>query len=134
MTVPAPARSLLPALAAGLVLTALPALAQTGSDPIPGVDIIVKKSPGGSALAVGRTGRDGWFAGAVRVEAGEYSVTAACPPRRTCPAFRLASVTVDGRPVSPDARGQHRFPVGASGGVSVTLRALVVEQSTATPR
>lgn len=134
MTVPALSRSLLPALAAGLVVTACPALAQTTNNPIPGVDIIVQKDHGGGALTVGQTGRDGWFTGTVRVQSAEYSVRAACPPHRTCPAFRLASVTVDGRPVSPDAGGLHRFPVGASGGVSVTLRALVVGQSTATPR
>ena len=123
----------LAAAALGLILLTAPAMAQSINDPIPGVDIIVEKNPGGTALTVGQTGRDGWFGGRVRVEGGEYQVRAACPLRRRCPAFRLASVSVDGRVISPNARGQFVFPVGSSIG-QVMLRASVVAQPVSTPR
>ena len=127
----------LPALAAvaalGLILFTAPAMAQTAANPIPDVNIIVKKDPGGSALVVGQSGRDGWVSSRVRVERGEYQVSAACPPRRQCPAFRLASVSIDGRAVIPSARGEFIFSVG-SRIAQVVLRASVLESSVSTPR
>lgn len=122
----------IPALALGLILFAAPAMAQTTNKPIPGVDIIVEKNPGGGALVVGQSGRDGWLSSRVRVERGEYQVSAACPPRRQCPAFRLASVSIDGRALIPNARGEFFFPVGTSIG-QVVLRASVLESSVSTP-
>jgi hypothetical protein len=104
----------LPAIALGLLLLAGPVLAQSQNNPIPGIDVVVRKQPGGGALVVGQSGRDGWFRGPVRVEAGEYQVTAACPPRRMCRAFRLAEVRIDGRQITPNARGEYVFPVEAS--------------------
>ncbi|MBX9803705.1 MAG: hypothetical protein K2Y04_13225 [Caulobacteraceae bacterium] len=120
-------------LALGLLLLTAPATAQTTSNPIPGVDIIVKKNPGGSTLVVGQSGRDGWVSSRVRVERGEYQVSAACPPRRQCPAFRLASVSIDGRALIPNARGEFIFPVGSSTG-QVVLRASVLESPASAPR
>ena len=38
----------------------------------------------------------------------------ACSPRRTCPPNRQLTLTVDGRPVRPDAQGVYLFPVGGS--------------------
>lgn len=121
------------ALAFGLVLFTAPAMAQTAAHPVPGVNITVKKDPGGSALVVGQSGRDGWVSSRVRVERGEYQVSAACPPRRQCPAFRLASVSIDGRAVIPSARGEFIFLVGSSIG-QVVLRASVLESYVSAPR
>jgi hypothetical protein len=121
------------AAALGVLLLSAPALAQgRGSEPIPGVDIIVEKNPGGTSLVVGQSGPDGWFRGPVRVEAGEYEVGAACPPRRQCPAFRLTSVRINGRMIAPNGRGQFVFPVGSSVGTQVRLEARVLAQPTST--
>ncbi len=115
-----------------LLLLAVPVTAQTSANPIFGIDIIVKKKPGGSTHVVGQTGRDGRFSGSVRVEDGLYEVRATCPQRRTCPEFRLSSVSVDGRRIEPDARGGFAFPAGASLG-TVRLEALVVGFAVARP-
>jgi hypothetical protein len=112
---------------------AAPAWAQTSNALIPGIDIVVQKLPGGGALVVGQTGRDGWFRGPVRVEAGQFQVTSACPPRRMCPAFRLAEVRVDGRTIAPDARGAFVFPVGSSTG-QVRLETNNILQEVSTTR
>jgi hypothetical protein len=78
--------------------------APQGLSPYAGIDIMF----GGSKLTrvVGTTGRDGRFSGRVEIAPDEYEVTAACPPRVACPPFRLTSVRVDGRTISPDARGR----------------------------
>lgn len=123
----------LTAAALGLLWLTAPAMAQTSNQPIPGINVVVKKQPTGNALVVGQSGRDGWFSGRIRVEGGEFEVSAACPPRRQCPAFRLASVSVDGRVITPNARGQFVFPVGSSIG-QIMLRASVVGQPASTPR
>lgn len=120
-------------LVLGLLLLTTPAAAQTSTTPIPGINVTVQKQPGGNALVVGQSGRDGWFRGGVRVEAGEYQVTAACPPGRMCPAFRLAEVRVDGRTITPNARGEIVFPVGSSIG-QVRLEASTLRQEVSTPR
>lgn len=119
--------------AIGLLLlsAATPALAQ--NNPIPNIDILLQKPPGGSALAVGETGRDGWFRDPIPVEAGEYQVAAACPPRRQCPAFRIAEVLVNGRVIGPDARGRFVFLVGSGIG-QVRLEARVLSQPVSIPR
>lgn len=123
----------LPAIALGLLLLAGPVLAQSSNNPIPGIDVVVKKQPTGSALVVGQSGRDGWFRGPVRVEAGEYQVSAACPARRMCRAFRLAEVRIDGRRITPNARGEYVFPVGSSTG-QVRLEANNILQEVSTTR
>ncbi len=115
-----------------LLLLAGPAQTQDADQPVPGIDIVVQAQPS-DALVVGQSGRDGWFRGPVRVEAGEYQVGAACPPRRQCPAFRLTSLRVDGRMIAPNARGQFVFPVGSSVG-QVRVEARVLAQSRSTPR
>lgn len=126
--------TLRPALiAVGLLLLTAPATAQTSNNPIPGIDVVVQKKPNGGELVVGQSGRDGWFRGTVRVEAGEYQVTAACPPRRMCPAFRLAEVRVDGRTITANARGEFVFPVGSSVG-QVRLEAHNIRMDGSTTR
>lgn len=121
------------AAALGLVLATAPALSQSQGGPIPDIDVLVERLPGGNAVVVGQTGRDGWVRGRVRVNGDEYEASAACPPRRTCPAFRLAFVSVDGRAIMPNARGQFVFPVGAGIG-QIRLEASVLGQPTRTPQ
>ncbi|MDP2182767.1 MAG: hypothetical protein Q8K99_09390 [Actinomycetota bacterium] len=123
----------IPLLATALMTLAFAAVAQTQTAPLSGIDVIVRKKPAGNAFVVGQTGRDGWASSRVQVQTGEYSVQAACPPRLACRAFRLASVSINGRRLDPDVRGEFAFPVGA--GVSqVMLRASVLEQSIPAPR
>ena len=97
---------------------ALAALASTGmatlGEPIPGVDIYLGKNPGGSPIVVATSDREGRFSARARVEQGEYAVSTACSPRQTCPSNRHLILSVDGRPVRPDAGGAYLFPVGAS--------------------
>ena len=104
-----------PVAIAGLVVAAL---ASTGmanaTDPIPGVDVKLSKEHGGIAIVVATTDREGRFSARVRVEQGEYAVSTACSPRQTCPSNRHLILSVDGRPVRPDAGGAYLFPVGAS--------------------
>jgi hypothetical protein len=87
---------------AALILTA--ALTTTtpteaGSNPIPGVDIIVRKNPGGTAMVVGSVGSNGAFRGEIKLPAGSYIIYTACSPRVRCRANELASLIVDGRSI-----------------------------------
>lgn len=97
----------------GLALTVSGAAVNPG-EPIPGVDVKLGKNPGGSVIVVATTDREGRFSTRVRVERGEYAVSTACAPRQDCQPDRQLTLTVDGRPVRPDARGVYLFPVGAS--------------------
>ena len=56
---PAPPRALALALAVGLALAFSGSVAMATNEPIPGVDIIVKKNPGGSIVMHTRTGPTG---------------------------------------------------------------------------
>lgn len=107
----------------GLVTVFLAAFASVGTvnagSNIPGVDIKLGKNPGGIAVVVATTDRAGRFSARVRVEPGEYVVSTACAPRRPCPPNRSLTLTVDGRPVRPDAQGVYLFPVGGSLGTVV---------------
>lgn len=105
---------ILSAAGIGLSLLVAPVAAQTIGTPIPGIDIIVKKNPGGVAVVVGQSGRDGRFSGSVRVESGSYQIEAACPARQTCRAYRLTEVLISGRALAPNAKGEFIFPVGTS--------------------
>ncbi|MDZ4364152.1 hypothetical protein [Brevundimonas sp.] len=117
--------------ASALLMLGTPASAQDSNNPIPGIDVVVRKQPGGGALVVGQTGRDGWLRAPIRVEPGQYQVTGACPVRRTCPAFRLALVRVEGRVIAPDARGRFVFPVGSTTGqVRLEVNTILQEVST----
>jgi hypothetical protein len=63
---------------AGLMVMGMGALAQQGTAPVKGIDIIIKKQPSGSATLV-RTDSNGGFS--VRIpEAGTYSLRFAAPP------------------------------------------------------
>lgn len=97
----------------GLALSLSGAAINPG-EPIPGVDVNLGKNPGGTAIVIATTDREGRFSARVRVERGEYAVSTACAPRQTCPPNRQLTLNVDGRPVTPDFRGVYLFPVGGS--------------------
>ncbi|MDP1914245.1 hypothetical protein [Brevundimonas sp.] len=106
------------ALAAAVLMLAFPAIPATAQSPehraendIPGIDIIVRKKPGGVAMPAGTSGRNGRFSVRVRVERGEYEVTTACRPRTPCPRHRLDELMVDNRRILPDAEGRFSFPI-----------------------
>ncbi|MBI2260780.1 MAG: carboxypeptidase regulatory-like domain-containing protein [Caulobacterales bacterium] len=84
-------------LALASILLIAPASADIG-EPIPGIDIVVRKNPGGLAVVAATSGRDGRFSARVQLEPGEYQVSTACRARTACPAHELSSLTVDGRP------------------------------------
>lgn len=110
-----------PVAIAGLVVAAVALSGMvTRGEPIPGIEVKLGKNPGGSLAVVATTDREGRFSARVRVEPGEYAVSTACSPRQTCPSNRQLTLSVDGQPVRPDARGAFLFPVGASLG-TVTL-------------
>lgn len=95
-------------LAAALA-AAMPAAAI--NNPIPGVDIIVRKDPDGSALVVGSVGRGGAFGGSAKLEAGTYVIYTACSGGVRCPPHTLTSLMVDGRtvPLTPSSGGTRDF-------------------------
>ena len=72
-------RAALAALALSFSMTA----AMAASDPIPGVDIIVRKNPGGLAVVVATTDAKGKFSARV-AEPGNYALSTACHPKTTC--------------------------------------------------
>jgi hypothetical protein len=112
------------ALAAALALASLaaPLAARASNEPIPGIDIIVRKEPGGTATRVATTGRDGQFSGRVTLERGQYVVITTCRAGVRCPAVQLGALTVNGQPVrgpkgaSPQRiRGGFLLPLAVSG-------------------
>lgn len=84
--------------AVSVAMLASPAMAI--NDPIPGVDIIVKKNPGGIALVEDVTDMRGGFT--VRLKAaGRYTLSTACPAGMLpCPPRRLSVFLPDGGPAS----------------------------------
>ena len=75
-------RAALAALALSFSVTA----AMATNDPIPGVDIIVKKNPGGLAVVVATTDAKGKFSARVAAP-GNYTLSTACHPKAVCPAY-----------------------------------------------
>lgn len=114
----------LAAAALALILLAVPATgpAQAEVRPVVAGSVVVRKNPG-NAIVVGTSGGDGRVSARVRVEAGEYEVSVACPRDVPC---ALAWVGIDGRRLTPTPRGAWTFPVGPRTG-AVTLTAQVVE-------
>ena len=72
-------RAALAALALSFSMTA----AMAASDPIPGVDIIVRKNPGGLAVVVATTDAKGKFSARI-AEPGNYTLSTACHPKTAC--------------------------------------------------
>lgn len=119
---PGPSRLLPVALTLALIAGPAVGSAQAEVRPVAAGSVVVRKNPGNSVGASFTTDRDGRVSGPVRVEAGAYQVTVVCPPRVAC---RLASVSLNGRALNPDARGRFAFPV-AAGVRTVRLEARVV--------
>ena len=67
--------------AVALTLAATAAMATVA--PIPGVDIIVRKKPGGLAVVVATTDAKGKFSARVAAP-GNYTLSTACHPKTTC--------------------------------------------------
>jgi hypothetical protein len=90
------------ALAVGLALACSIPAARAANEPIPGVDIIVKKNPGG-IVATAHADKVGRFT--LRLtEPGDYTVTTSGHRKSTC-AARSPSIRAPGHPLKPDATG-----------------------------
>lgn len=83
-----------------------------GSELIPGIDIIVRKDPGGSAMVVGTVGANGAFGGSAKLIAGNYIIHTACSRGVRCASHQLTSLMVNGRTVSTAARSGVHVAVG----------------------
>ena len=80
-------------------------------NPIPGIDIIVKKKPGGIIATVVSDER-GRFS-VVVPEPGRYTVSTSCPAKRppsSCPQHRL-SLNASGKPLRAGPGGSYDFTV-----------------------
>lgn len=101
------------AVAVGLALALMAPAAMAASNPIPGVDIIVRKKPPKTAIVV-PVDTSGKFSLRLK-EPGTYTISTAC---RTdgCPAGAL-SLNVAGKAQKPDADGNasYEFDVGQGG-------------------
>ena len=112
--------------AMALLLIVEPAAAQNANNPIPGVDIIVQKKPGGTAFTVATSGRDGRFEVRVPLEPGfDYEVRSACRAREACQPHQLTALTVNEQPARrvDEPPGQTR---GDRNGVGIYLIGAVV--------
>jgi hypothetical protein len=101
---------------------------QAANDPIPGIDVIVKKNPGGNAVYVSqnRNGAPTFF-----TEAGEYTISIVCrkPP---CVKF-TAVVNANGKALKANADGTYDFAVEGRKPVSITAQLTAVATSTKLP-
>ena len=103
-----------------LLASGSPALA--ASDPIPGIDIIVKKKPGPGIVATVVSDERGLFSVAVG-EPGRFTVSSACPAKRPrCPAHRI-SVRVSGKLLQVGPSGSYAFAIAK--GESAVITGLV---------
>ncbi|MES2002274.1 MAG: carboxypeptidase-like regulatory domain-containing protein [Pseudomonadota bacterium] len=82
--------------AASLLLIPTTPLAASET-PIPGVDIIVKKKPGGVAIVANTTDKSGQFT-ARFAEPGDYTISFACRAKTPCPRF-AATIAANGQPL-----------------------------------
>jgi hypothetical protein len=106
-----------------LVTLAVPAMAQTGSEPIPGIDIIVKKRPGGTAMRLGATdargqvsfeaeaGAHGLLLPAVQAarEAARRSAGASPPPGGVVARVEVGRAVVTSAPLMLTGEGRAEF-------------------------
>lgn len=95
--------------------------AMATSNPIPGVDIIVKKNPGPNSAIVATSDVNGLFV--VRlVEPGQYTVSTDCKRLKVCPPYKV-KITAKGSILKPSRQGsmaydfivENRKPVVLSG-------------------
>lgn len=92
-------------------------------DPLSGISVGIQRTTSGAPRTVGQSGRGGSFRGRVRVEAGDYRLTAACQPGRTCSDLRFTGATIDGRTITADGQGQIGFSVRTA--TDIVVRAQV---------
>ena len=104
------------------VLLASATTAIASGKPIPGVDIIVRKKPGGIIATVVSDER-GRFS-VVVLEPGRYTVSTSCPAKRprTCPPHRV-SINVSDKPLRAGLGGSHDFAIAK--GVSAVITGVV---------
>ena len=93
-----------------LLIPATPAGAQNQIEPIPGVDIIVKKKPGGGIVVVATTDREGRFSGRF-AEPGDYTISFACRAKAPCPRF-AATLAANGQPLKSSEAMTYDLTVG----------------------
>jgi hypothetical protein len=103
------------ALATALATPAFQATA--ANNPIPGVDIIVQKKPGGSAIH--RTSDASGQVSIRLAEPGHYTITTSCGPRR-CPSH-TAMFSVSGAPLKPVPGAANTFEFNVAEGQAVVL-------------
>lgn len=93
------------------------------AEPIPGIDIIVRKKPGGVRVAATVSDASGRFS--VRVaEPGQYTVSTACRSGNACQPHTV-SLTASGVLLKPSADGTYEFSVGARGPAVLTGQIVV---------
>lgn len=113
----AAAQAAVPTIAVGLALALSSSAAMAAIEPIPGVDIIVRKRSGdGTAMImVGQATSDtsGRFSVMVK-EPGQYTLSSAC--RQTaCQKARPPFTFTSTPPLKPNGNGTYDFTVGADG-------------------
>ncbi len=97
------------AMGLGLALSSSAAMAEL----IPGVDIIVRKKPGGIVVGNAITDKQGRFSVMIR-EPGQYTLSIAC--RQTaCQKARPLFTFTSTPPLKPNGNGTYDFTVGADG-------------------
>ena len=92
-----------------LLIPTTPVIAEQET-PIPGVDIIVKKKPGGSIAVVATTDREGRFSGRF-AEPGDYTISFACRAKAPCPRF-AATLAANGQPLKSSEAMTYDLTVG----------------------
>lgn len=92
------------------LIPTMPAGAQYQNEPIPGVDIIVRKKPGGSIVVVATTDREGRFSGRF-AEPGDYTISFACRAKVPCPRF-AATIAANGQPLKSSEAMTYDLTVG----------------------
>lgn len=109
--------------AVALVMLAIPAMAQNTNKPIPGIDIIVQREPGGSALRVGATNARGQVdfvaeAGGIALllpavqacrEAARRSSAGSSPPGGVIARVEVGRMVQTSAPLMFDSRDPGRF-------------------------
>lgn len=119
------------AFLAGLALAGACTAAMAAINPIPGVDIIVKKNPGGHVIVTATSDRSGHFTARV-TEPGEYTVTTACRQPSACRAHTL-SINGGGLVKSGGGTMPYSFTVTARNPVVLTGQIMGKDDGAANP-
>jgi hypothetical protein len=110
---------------AALAMTTTAAMATI--DPIPSVDIIVKKKPHGLAVVVATTDASGKFSARL-AEPGDYTVSTACHPKAVCVPYTFtASINASG--LTKSGPGTMTFTITVKPEAPAVLSGIVVRLS-----